>query len=328
MLEQRNLEEALRAKLEAQLEHTLKETHLPELGALYRGKVRDVYRRPGRLVLITTDRVSAFDHVLGTIPFKGEILNRMAADGFEHTSDILKNHVLSVPDPNVLVARPCTAYSVEFVVRGYITGSLWRDYQSGKAHAYGIPFPRDLKKDQKLSKPILTPTTKAEIGAHDEPISREEIVERGLLDPKRLDEAESKAFELFARGTERAKERGLILVDTKYELGEDENGELTLIDEIHTPDSSRYWMATEYESRFERGESQAMLDKENLRGWLIEKHGFSGHGTPPTLSDDIRITLARRYLEAYRLIVGEEFDARVGDVAARLRANLGRAGLL
>lgn len=321
-------EQEIASRIEAQLPNTLKETNFPALGWLYRGKVRDVYRTPERLVIITTDRVSAFDRVLGTIPFKGEILNRMAADGFERTKDIIKNHLLSVPDPNVLVARPAKAYPVEFVVRGYITGSLWRDYQSGKAYAYGIPFPRALKKDQRFEAPVLTPTTKAELGEHDAPISREEIVARGLLTREQLERAEATALRLFERGGERAQARGLILVDTKYELGEDEHGELTLIDEIHTPDSSRYWIAAEYQARFERGEAQAMLDKENLRGWLMEKHNFSGHGTPPPLTDDIRITLARRYFDAFAQMTGEAFNPTPGDVRDRIAANLKRADLL
>jgi phosphoribosylaminoimidazole-succinocarboxamide synthase len=317
----------LHAVLKQQLGSTLEETNFPQLGELYRGKVRDVYKSADRLVIITTDRVSAFDRVLGTIPFKGEILNRMATSAFEATKDIIANHILSIPDPNVLVAKRCNAYPVELVVRGYITGSLWRDYQSGKAHAYGVPLPEDMKKDQRFDRPILTPTTKAEKGEHDQPISREQIVERGLMTEQQLERASRVAFALFARGTERARQRGLILVDTKYELGEDQEGNLVVIDEIHTPDSSRYWMADEYEARFARGESQRMLDKENLRGWLIEKHGFSGHGAPPALDDDIRVALAEKYAEAYELMVGEKFDPRPGKVLERIERNLRAAGL-
>ncbi|MCK6547118.1 phosphoribosylaminoimidazolesuccinocarboxamide synthase [Myxococcota bacterium] len=320
--------DALRARLHAQLGFTLEDTAFPALGTKYRGKVRDVYRTAERLVIITTDRVSAFDHVLGTIPWKGEILNRMAADAFERTKDIVPNHVLSVPDPNVLVARPCKAYPVELVVRGYITGSLWRDYQAGKAGAYGVPLAAGLRKDERFERPILTPTTKAELGAHDEPISPDEIVRRGLMTRAQLDAAADVALQLFARGQARAAERGLVLVDTKYELGEDDAGKLTLIDEIHTPDSSRYWVAAEYEDRFARGEPQNMLDKENLRGWLIDRHGFSGHGTPPKLDDEIRVTLAARYLEVYTQITGQHLEPAVGPVADRIRANLERAGLL
>lgn len=314
--------------IEAQLEHTLKGTDFDGLGDKYTGKVRDVYTQGDRLVIVTTDRVSAFDHVLGTIPFKGEILNRMAVDAFAATADIAKNHLLDVPDPNVVVAKKLSAYPVEMIVRQYITGSLWRDLQSGAASAYGLTFPPDLVKDQRFDAPIFTPSTKAAIGTHDEPISKREIVARQLMTSAQLDRAEDTARRLFARGAERAAARGLILVDTKYELGEDEDGELYVIDELHTPDSSRYWIADEYEERFARGEPQRMLDKENLRGWLIDTHGFSGHGAPPALDDDIRTTLAARYFDAYERILGEPFESVVGDVGARIADNLARAGLL
>jgi phosphoribosylaminoimidazole-succinocarboxamide synthase len=312
--------------LRAQLDKTLSGTDFPKLGRLYRGKVRDVYQTEDRLVLITSDRVSAFDRVLGTIPFKGEILNAMAAAAFDATKDIVPNHILSIPDPNVVVAKRCRAYPVELVIRGYITGSLWRDYQSGKASAYGVPLPASLQKDQRFDAPILTPTTKAEHGEHDQPISPSEIVARGLMTRDQLDRATETALRLFARGTERAKARGLILVDTKYELGEDE-GRLVVIDEIHTPDSSRYWIAEGYERRFERGEAQEMLDKENLRGWLID-NGWSGDGVPPVLTDDVRVMLAAKYIEAYERMVGTPFAPKVGDVRARIEASLARAGLL
>ncbi len=314
--------------LKEQLNLTLEKTSFSKLGELYRGKVRDVYSTEDRLVIVTSDRVSAFDRVLGTIPFKGEILNRMAVAAFRATEDILPNHLISIPDPNVLVVKRCRAYPVEFVVRGYITGSLWRDYQSGKAHAYGVPLPKDLAKDQRFDAPILTPTTKAEQGAHDQPISKDQIVADGLMTHPQLERAADAAFRLFARGTERAAERGLILVDTKYELGEDADGRLVVIDEIHTPDSSRYWMADEYPTRFAKGDAQRMLDKENLRGWLMEKHNFSGYGEPPPLDDEIRVTLATRYLEAYQLMVGDDFQPKAGKVLERIEQNLRRAGLL
>jgi phosphoribosylaminoimidazole-succinocarboxamide synthase len=314
--------------LKKQLGLTLEETNFKQLGTLYRGKVRDVYSKDDRLVMITSDRVSAFDRVLGTIPFKGEILNRMAAAAFEATKDVLPNHVIAMPDPNVVVGKRCKAYPVEFVVRGYITGSLWRDHVAGTAGAYGVPLPATLKKDQRFDRPILTPTTKAEKGEHDQAISKGEIIAKQLMTEAQFERAEDAAFRLFARGTERAKQRGLILVDTKYELGEDARGELTVIDEIHTPDSSRYWLAEGYEERFARGESQQMLDKENLRGWLMEKHNFSGYGDPPALDDDIRITLATKYAEAYALMVGEPFDPKPGKVLERIEANLKAAGLL
>lgn len=310
-----------------QLHRTLEVTRFDGLGERYQGKVRDVYRQDDRLVLVTTDRVSAFDHVLGTIPFKGQILNAMALDAFEATKDILPNHVLDVPDPNVVVGRRCEAYPVEFIVRGYITGSLWRDHQSGAAKAYELDFGDDLKKDQAFPQPILTPSTKAELGAHDEPISRAEILRRGLMTAAQFDEAAEAAFALYARGRERAAAQGLILVDTKYELGLDPDGKLTVIDEIHTPDSSRFWIADEYEARFAAGEAQAMLDKENLRGWLIDTHGFSGHGEPPKLDDAIRTTLCERYMDAHRRLLGRDFVPEATDVLARMESNLRAAGL-
>ena len=319
---------ALETALTAQLAHTLESTDFSGLGAKYTGKVRDVYHRDDRLVIVTTDRVSAFDHVLGTIPFKGQILTELAQAGFSDTADILPNHVLAHPDPNVLIARPCRAYPIEFVVRGYITGSMWRDYGSGAAAAYDIDFPIGLKKDQRFDRPLLTPSTKAEQGAHDAPISKRAIIERGLLTEDQLTRAEAAALALFDRGVERAARRGLILVDTKYEFGEDADGQLTVIDEIHTPDSSRYWHADSYDARFAAGEPQAMLDKENLRQWLIDTHGFQGQGAPPPLSDEIRVTLATRYAELYALMLGRPFEAAVGSVAQRLEANLATAGLI
>ncbi|MFO0724834.1 MAG: phosphoribosylaminoimidazolesuccinocarboxamide synthase [Myxococcota bacterium] len=318
-----------RERAEAALSTTLEKTDFSSLGTLYRGKVRDVYKTGDRLVLITSDRVSAFDHVLGTIPWKGRILNEIALDGFQRTKDLVPNHVLSTPDPAVIVARAVTAYPIEFVVRGYITGSLWRDYQSGKAGAYGLPLPSGMQKDQALpGAPMLTPSTKAEIGQHDEPISKAEIVRRGLMTPAALEAAEAAVIALFRRGTEIAQARGLILVDTKYELGVDSEGTLRVIDEIHTPDSSRYWVADGYEERLARAEPQKMLDKENLREWLIEKKGFSGHGTPPALDDQIRVDLALFYADLYERLLSRSFRPDERPPLARVTENLRAAGLL
>lgn len=304
----------------AQLAHTLTGTDLQGLGAKYQGKVRDVYRTPERLVLVTTDRVSAFDHVLGTIPWKGEILNAITLDGFRQIEDLAHHHVIAAPDPNVIVARPATAYPVEFVVRGHITGSLWRDYSAGK-DPYALALPLGLKKDDALpGGPTLTPSTKAELGAHDEPVSRAEVLRRGLMTPGELDEAEALALALFRRGREVAAARGLILVDTKYELGRDAEGKLMVIDEIHTPDSSRYWIAEDSAERHARGEPQRMLDKENLREWLMNERGFSGHGTPPALDDDIRVRLAVFYAELYARLLGRPFVPTVGPVLPRVEA--------
>ncbi len=313
--------------LHAQLAHTLRQTQLSPLGTRYQGKVRDTYRQGDRLVLVTTDRLSAFDHVLTTIPFKGQVLNGLATFWFERTKHLVPNHVLDVPDPNVTVARACEPFSIEMVVRGYLTGSLWRDYQKGTHTAYGLPFPAGLRKDEAFPEPIITPSTKAQYGQHDEPISQAEILARGLAsarDWQRLTEA---ARALFAEGQKWARSRGLILVDTKYEFGK-VGDTLYVIDEMHTPDSSRYWVADEYQARFERGEDQRMLDKENIRQWLIRERSFSGHGTPPPIPDEVRVDLAGKYLAAYERITGSPLKLEVGDVHARIEKNLRAAGLL
>jgi phosphoribosylaminoimidazole-succinocarboxamide synthase len=313
--------------LRAQLPHALRQLDLPALGELYRGKVRDNYSRGDRIVMVTTDRVSAFDHVLGTIPFKGEVLSRLTSFWFEKVKDIAPTHLLDVPDPSVMVVKRAKALPVEIVIRGFITGSLWRDYQAGKAGAYGIDWPAGLRKDQRFDQAIITPSTKAEYGKHDEPISEVEILKQGLVAPEVWREATAVAQRLFARGQEWARSRGLILVDTKYEMGV-ADGELVVIDEIHTPDSSRYWVADGYQDRFGRGADQQMLDKENIRQWLINEHGFSGHGTPPALTDDVRVMLSRTYLQLFERLTGQPFASEVGPVAARIERNLRAKGYL
>ena len=326
-------------KLRAQLPHTLRQLDLPQLGELYRGKVRDNYVRGDRIVMITTDRVSAFDHVLGTIPFKGEVLSRLTMFWFDKVKDIAPTHVIESPDPSVMVVRKAKPLPIELVIRAYITGSLWRDYQTGKAGRYGIEWPSGLEKDQKLDRPVITPSTKAEYGKHDEPISEREILDGKIVDPEVWRQATATARRLFARGQEWASRRGLILVDTKYEMGivdqdgsagggaaakpeRSERGQLVVIDEIHTPDSSRYWIAGGYAERFARGEEQDMLDKENIRQWLIREHGFSGQGKPPPLTDDVRVMLAGKYIEVFEKLTGETFTSEVGSVAERIRRNL------
>jgi phosphoribosylaminoimidazole-succinocarboxamide synthase len=313
--------------LSQQLPYTLRQTALAALGQPYQGKVRDTYRQGDRLVLVTTDRLSAFDHVLTTIPFKGEVLNRLAAFWFERTRHIVANHVLDVPDANVLVARACEPFAVEVVVRGYLTGSLWRDYQKGTHTAYGVPFPEGLRKDEAFPAPVLTPSTKAQYGQHDEPISEAEILARGLASARDWARITEAARGLFLEGQRWARSRGLILVDTKYEFGK-VGDTLYVIDEMHTPDSSRYWVADEYEARFARGEHQRMLDKENIRQWLIRERGFSGQGTPPPIPDDVRVSLAEKYLAAYAQITGTPLELNVGDVHARMEKNLRGAGYL
>jgi phosphoribosylaminoimidazole-succinocarboxamide synthase len=313
--------------LRAQLPQTLRQIDLPALGQLYRGKVRDNYSRGDRIVMITTDRISAFDHVLGTIPFKGEVLSRLTLFWFDKVKDIAPTHFIESPDPSVMVVKRARVLPVEIVIRGYITGSLWRDYQAGKAGAYGIAWPAGLRKDQRFDEPIITPSTKAEYGKHDEPISEAEVVTRGLVPADLWTEATVVARRLFQRGQEWARSQGLLLVDTKYEMGV-ADGKLVVIDEIHTPDSSRYWLADGYQQRLERGVDQEMLDKENIRQWLIREHGFSGHGQPPPLSDDVRVMLAGKYIEAFERLTGQRFESEVGSVDDRIRRNLAAHGYL
>jgi len=310
----------------AQLQHPLLDTRLP-LPGRYAGKVRDTYDLEDRMLLIATDRLSAFDVILTSVPFKGQILNQIAAFWFDATKDIAPNHVISQPDPCALLARKCEALPVEVVVRGYITGSLWRDYQEGKAGVYGIDFPADLKKDQPFASPIITPSTKAPIGEHDEPLSSAEVVSRGLVPGPLWEEVQRRALALFARGQEIAAKQGLILVDTKYEFGL-YGDELLVIDEIHTPDSSRFWEAAEYDARFAAGQEQRMLDKENIRQWLIQERGYKGQGPVPAIPDEVRVDLARKYVMNFERLTGKSFEPAVGDPNARLEKNLREAGLL
>ena len=272
-----------------------------------------------KIVMVTTDRVSAFDHILGTIPFKGEVLTQIAKFWFERTRHIAPNHYLSDPDPQVLLTKRAKPLPIEIIIRGYLTGSLWRDYSKGVNDQYGFKIDEGMKKDQKFSEPIITPTTKAEYGMHDEPISREEIIDN-LVDKEIYEKAEQCALNLFKAGQDWASKRGLILVDTKYEFGM-YNNELIVIDEIHTPDSSRFWLAENYEELYQTGKKQIMLDKENIRQWLIGK-GFSGEGTPPELEDDIRILLSEKYMELYERLIGKKFEPSVGDVKTRIQNNL------
>ena len=274
--------------IKKQLIYTLDEFKIEKnIGEHYRGKVRDNYYMDNEILMITSDRVSAFDHVLGTIPFKGQILTEIANFWFDKTKDVVPNHIISNPDPQVLIAKKAKTLPVEIIIRQYITGSLWREYSSGINGQYGFMLPENLIKNQKFDKPILTPSTKAEYGMHDEPISKDEIIENKLVELEIYEKAEKYALAIFSEGQKWANKQGLILVDTKYEFGI-YNDELIVIDEIHTPDSSRYWVKNEYEDRFKNNESQLMLDKENIRQWLIDKN-FSGEGTPPELSDEIRI---------------------------------------
>jgi phosphoribosylaminoimidazole-succinocarboxamide synthase len=313
--------------LRAQLSFTLSETQFDVLGSRYRGKVRDVYRKDDRLFLVATDRLSAFDKVLTTIPFKGEVLNRLAQFWFEKTAHVAKNHLLDVPDPNVTVARATQPFPIEVVVRGYLTGSLWRDVEKGEHRVYGVPIPDGMGKDAAFPTPILTPSTKAAPGEHDAPMSEAEILVRGLATAKEWGAIREAALGLFREGQAWARSRGLLLVDTKYEFGK-VGSTLYVIDEMHTPDSSRYWRAAEYESRLRTGQDQAMLDKETVRQWLIRERGFSGHGPLPVIPEDVRVWTAETYLGAYREITGSSFPLGVGDPVERIRRNLTTHGYL
>ena len=303
-----------------QLKHTLNKSKIENLGRHYQGKVRDNYYIDNKILMVTSDRVSAFDCVLGTIPFKGQILSDIAKFWFDKTSDIVPNHFIKSVDPQVLLVQEAKPLPVEVIVRRYITGSLWRDYQASKHHVYDLPFKKDLQMNEKFVAPILTPSTKEDYGKHDEPISKKEILNRGLVIKEIYEKAEEYALKLFQRGEEWANKQGLILVDTKYEFGL-VGDELIVIDEIHTPDSSRYWIKDEYEERFIKGENQLMLDKENIRQWLISK-GFSGEGTPPELDDEIRILLSEKYIELYKILTNKEFQPSIGDVSDRIAKNL------
>ena len=313
--------------LSEQLNHTLAETHLDSLGERYRGKVRDVYRQRDRVFLVATDRLSAFDRVLTTIPFKGEVLNRIAQFWFDRTKDVVPNHVLDAPDPNVTVARATKPFPVEVVVRGYLTGSLWRDFQKGAHTAYGLDLPPDMRKDAVFPEPILTPSTKAPVGEHDEPLSEAEVVRRGIASARDWARIREAALALFRAGQAWCQSRGLLLVDTKYEFGA-VGDSIYLIDEMHTPDSSRFWRASSYEDRLAAGEDQVMLDKENVRQWLIREKGFSGHGPLPLIPENVRLQTSELYLRAYGEITGTPLQPVAGDVEARIEKNLQKHGYL
>ncbi len=317
-----------RKDLQALCSQTLRETDFKGLGERVVGKVRDSYLGPGRRTLVVTDRVSCFDRVVGTIPLKGQLLNQMAAFWFEQTRSIAKNHLISVPDPSVSIVKECRTLPVEFVMRGYLTGttstSIWTAYARGERRFCGHDLPDGLRRHERLPAPLLTPTTKALHGEHDEPTSRAELLARGTLSEALFDAAQALVQRLFAEGTRHAAKQGLILVDTKYELGLDEQGELVVIDEIHTPDSSRYWRAEGYERALSQGGSPAAIDKEYVRLWLAEQ-GYRGEGAPPALPIEVRVEAATRYIDAFEQVTGRAFVPDLEEPVARIRRNLGLA---
>jgi len=296
------------------------------LGVRYSGKVRENFSDGDKRTIIVSDRISAFDVVLGTIPFKGQILNGLARYWFEATQDVAKNHMIEVPDPQAMRVHECTPVPVEFVVRAHLTGvsstSIWRAYERGERVFCGHQLADGMVKHQRLPTPLVTPSTKAPKGEHDLSVSRSWLIDHGHIDAERFDTLATLALALFARGQALAAERGLLLVDTKYEFGVDRDGELRLIDEIHTPDSSRYWYADTYQASMGRGEDPRSLDKEFVRRWLVAE-GFSGDGAPPSLPDSLRIEAARRYIETYERLTGAAFEPSTEPPLPRLRANLG-----
>jgi phosphoribosylaminoimidazole-succinocarboxamide synthase len=298
---------------------------LPFLGPKSSGKVREIYDQGDQLILVTTDRLSAFDRILGLVPYKGQVLNQLSVFWFEQTRDIVGNHFLSSPDPNVTIGRKCRPLPVEVVVRGFISGvtktALWYRYSQGERTIYGIDFPDGLHKNDPLPEPIITPTTKARDGGHDERITSAEVVAQGLVDAHTWDRVQEAAVSLFRRGQEMARSGGLILVDTKYEFGISPDGDVMLIDEVHTPDSSRFWIAESYATRHAAGEEPENFDKEFIRLYYAE-HGYRGDGDPFPLPADLAIQAAQRYIRAYEMITGRGFEPGAYPVAERVRQNM------
>lgn len=309
----------------AALPYCLTDTSL-SFGKKYKGKVRDTYDLGDKLILVTTDRQSAFDRLLASVPYKGQVLNLTSVWWFEQTKSIVPNHLIAVPDPNVVIAKKCKVFPIEFVVRAYISGttstSLWTQYNQGVRNYCGVALPEGLKKNQKLEQAILTPTTK-EI-EHDRPISPKDIVAEGWMTQADWDEASAYALKLFEYGTKIAAEHGLILVDTKYEFGRDDAGNIVLIDEIHTPDSSRYWLAHSYQERMEAGKEPENIDKEFLRLWFVDHCDPYHDKVLPQAPQELIVTLAARYIQLYEMITKEafEFDKNPGPAEDRIKNNL------
>jgi len=296
-------------QIRAMLPYCLAETSF-RFGEKYNGKVRDAYDLGDKLMLITTDRLTAFDRQLAVIPYKGQVLNLISAWWFEQTADIVPNHLIAIPDPNVVIGKKCKVFPIEFVVRGYISGStstsLWTQYNNGVRDYCGISFPDGLRKNQKLPQPVLTPTTKEK--EHDRPITPKEIVAEGWMSQADWDEASALALTLFQRGVEIAAKQGLILVDTKYEFGRDLSGNIIVVDEIHTPDSSRYWLAHSYEKRMAENREPENIDKEFLRLWFAKHCDPYKDETLPAAPQELVEALSARYIQLYEMITGNAFS--------------------
>ena len=310
------------------MNHTITDTnfHFPGQKGVYKGKVREVYELENDvLVMIATDRLSAFDVVMPKgIPYKGQILNQIATQMMDATKDIVPNWLEATPDPNVAVGVKCEPFKVEMVIRGYLAGHAAREYKAGRRTLCGVTLPDGLRENDELPEPVITPATKAEMGDHDEDISRDEIIRRGIVSEEDYRILEDYTYKLFERGTKIAAERDLILVDTKYEFGKTPDGKIVLIDEIHTPDSSRYFYMTGYEERQDQGEPQKQLSKEFVRQWLIENNfqGLPGQ-TVPLMSDEYIQTVSERYIELYENITGSKFiKADVSNIEGRIEKNV------
>lgn len=320
-----------RDSIRRNLGNCLDDTSFLGIAGKKRGKVRDRYDLGDHIMLITTDRQSAFDRVLASVPFKGAVLNQVSGFWFDNTGGIVKNQVISIPDPNITIAKKCKVFPIEFVVRNYLTGSTdtsaWTQYAGGAREICGNLLPDGMVKNQKFLRPILTPTTKAE--AHDESISASEVVRRGIIEKETWSRLEAIVFRLFEHGTKVADRNGLILVDTKYELGLDDKGEILLIDEVHTPDSSRYWLKESYGERFAKGMEPENIDKEFLRLWFRDHCDPYKDAVLPPAPPELVIELAARYIRLYEMITGKPFQVReTMPVKERITRNLKRAGIL
>jgi len=306
------------------LKNTLTEIDISELGEKKTGKVRDTYFKDKQIILVTTDRQSAFDRVLAAIPFKGQVLNQTSAWWFEQTKDIIDNSVISIPDPNVVIQKKCQVFPFEVIVRGYLTGSTstsaWTNYEKGVRNLGGNVLPDGMWKNQKFAHNIITPSTKFE--EHDRNITPEDIINENFATREEWKFISQKALEVFTRGQQITKEHGLILVDTKYEFGKDDEGNIFLIDEIHTPDSSRYWLADTYENNIEEGKEPDNIDKEFLRLWFKENCDPYNNEELPPAPDELVIELSKRYIQLYEMITGEEFKFPEGNIEERIKNNL------